>query len=125
MKKSILFILLLSFLYQNTSSIWIITSFYINQDYIAKNVCINRFDAIPVCNGKCFLKEELSADAEKEQQIPNIKNKEVQPLFHETVNYNPVTTYIQTITQIDYPEYTPNFILSKLVFPVFQPPEFV
>lgn len=125
MRKSILFILLLSFLYQSTSSFWIITSFYINQDYIAKNVCINRFDAIPICNGKCFLKEELSADAEKAQQIPNIKNKEVQPLFHENVNYNPVPTYIQTIIKIDYPEYTHNFIRSKLVFPVFQPPEFV
>lgn len=125
MKKSILFILLLSFLYQSTSSIWIITSFYINQDYIAKNICVNRFDAIPVCNGKCFLEKELSTDAEKEQQIPNIKNKEVHPLFLQVVNYKPVTAYIQTFTQIDYPEYTSNFILSKLVFSVFQPPEFV
>lgn len=125
MKKSILFILLLSFLYQSTSSIWIITSFYINQDYIAKNICINRFDAIPVCNGKCFLEKELSADAEKEQQIPNIKNKEVHPLFFQVINYKPVTAYNQAFTQIDYPEYIPNFILSKLVFPVFRPPEFV
>lgn len=125
MKKSILFILLLSFLYQSTSSIWIITSFYINQDYIAKNICINRFDAIPVCNGKCFLEKELSADAEKGQQIPNIKNKEVHPLFFQVINYKPVTAYNQAFTQIDYPEYIPNFILSKLVFPVFRPPEFV
>lgn len=125
MKKSILFILLLSFLYQSTSSIWIITSFYINQDYIAKNICINRFDTIPVCNGKCFLEKELSADAEKEQQIPNIKNKEVHPLFLQVINYKPVTAYIQGFTQIDYPEYTSNFIFSKLVFSVFQPPEFV
>lgn len=125
MKKSVLFILLLSFLYQSTSSIWIITSFYLNQDYIAKNICINRFDAIPVCNGKCFLEKELSADAEKEQKIPNIKIKEVSPLFIQHVNYKSVTTHIQTINQIDYPEYISNFILSKLVFSIFQPPEFV
>ena len=124
MRKSILFILLLSFIYQSTSSIWIITSFYINQDYIAKNICINRFDAIPVCNGKCFLEKKLSTDAEKEQQIPNIKNKEVHPLFLQVVNYKPVTAY-QTFTQVDYPEYTSNFILSKLVFSVFHPPEIV
>lgn len=125
MRKSILFILLLSFLYQSTSSIWIITSFYINQDYIAKNICINRFDTIPVCNGKCFLEKELSVDAEKEQQIPNIKNKEIHPLFIQGVNYKPVITDILTITLIEYPEYTTNFILSKLVFSVFQPPEIV
>ncbi|QHC86199.1 hypothetical protein AS589_16080 [Empedobacter brevis] len=123
MRKSILFILLLSFLYQNTSSIWIITSFYINQDYIAKNICVNRFDLIPVCNGKCYLQKELSADSEKEKQIPNIKVQEVQPLFCQIIYQYTLETL--TVVHLIYPEYSSEFLVSNMISSVFQPPELI
>jgi len=77
MKRALVLVFLLAFLYQSTSSFWIITSFYINQEYIAKNVCVNRFDAIPVCNGKCYLSKELKENQKKELQFPTIKNQEI------------------------------------------------
>ncbi|MEG0915743.1 MAG: hypothetical protein RSF68_01875 [Myroides sp.] len=124
MKKFILLTLLLSFIYQNTSSFWIITSFYINQDFISENICVNRFDKIPVCNGKCFLQKELTADSDKERQIPNIKLQELQPLFYQTAFYQ--NAFVQEyVTSVIYPEYNSEFVTSKLVFSVFQPPELV
>jgi hypothetical protein len=78
MKKSITLFILFLFVFQSTSSLWIIGTFYINQDYIAKNICVNRFDAVPICNGQCFLTKELKASEKKEQKIPNSTYKEVQ-----------------------------------------------
>lgn len=125
MKRFILLTFLLSFIYQNTSSFWIITSFYINQDFISENICVNRFDKIPVCNGKCFLQKELSADSDKEFQIPNIKVQELQPLFYETAFYQETAFVKEFGTTLIYPEYNSEFLISKLVFSVFQPPELV
>ncbi|MCP1994890.1 hypothetical protein [Flavobacterium sp. HSC-61S13] len=122
MKKSIFTILLLSFIYQNTSSFWIITAFYINRDYIAKNVCINRFDTIPVCNGSCYLQQELSADSDKKQELPIIKLKEVQPLFYQSIPYQIAVAKVFIAPRI-YPKYYSKFIISNLVFSLFQPPE--
>lgn len=122
MKKSIFTILLLSFIYQNTSSFWIITAFYINRDYIAKNVCINRFDTIPVCNGTCYLQQELSADSDKKQELPIIKLKEVQPLFYQNITYQTAVVKAFIAPRI-YPKYYSKFIISNLVFSLFQPPE--
>lgn len=82
MKKIVLYFLLLSFVFQSTSNLWIISSFYINQDYIAKNLCINRFEKIPVCYGKCFLTKQLKENDKKEQKIPNVKEKEIQLYFY-------------------------------------------
>lgn len=64
--------------FQNAGSTWIIGDFYINQDYIVKNVCINRFDTIPICNGKCYLEYKLKANDKQEQKYPTVTYKEVQ-----------------------------------------------
>jgi hypothetical protein len=82
MKKIALYFLLMSFVFQSTSNLWIISSFYINQDYIAKNLCINRFDKIPVCYGKCILAKQLNENDKQEQKIPNVKEKEIQLYFY-------------------------------------------
>lgn len=71
------------------------------------------------------MKKEFSVDADKEAQIPNIKNPEVQPLFYQKSSNDPITLCIPSIKKIEYPEYTPDFILSTLAFCVFQPPEVV
>ena len=75
MKKSITLFILMLLVFQNAGSIWIIGDFYINRDYIAKNVCINRFDAVPICNGKCYLESKLTANDKQEQQFPNVTYK--------------------------------------------------
>ncbi len=71
MKKTIVFFLLFIFTLQCTKSLWIITTFHINRDYIAKNICINKFDKIPTCKGQCFLDNQLNKQ-EKENKKNNI-----------------------------------------------------
>lgn len=59
---------LLSFVIQNGSKLYIIVSFAINQDYIAKNLCVNKDVPESCCQGKCHLEKELIADEKKEER---------------------------------------------------------
>lgn len=62
MKKVVVFSLLFLFIVQSTKNLWIITSFHINREYIADNLCVNRFDKIPTCKGQCFLDDQLEKE---------------------------------------------------------------
>lgn len=69
--------LIAAFLLQCTSQLWIIAAFKWNQDYIAANLCINRFDAIPLCKGSCFLEDQLNKDRQQQEKLPDLKTKEL------------------------------------------------
>ncbi len=64
--------------------VWIVADFKINQDYIAKVLCINKDEPIKKCNGKCHLKKQLNkVNTADEKNIPaNRSNKlDFQTLF--------------------------------------------
>jgi len=46
----------------------IVIDFEINQDFIAQVLCIKKDEPMTVCNGKCFLTNQLKNQDEKEQQ---------------------------------------------------------
>jgi hypothetical protein len=52
---------------------WILMSFKINQDYIAKNLCENREKPKMHCNGNCILMKKLK-QAEQNEQKQNEQN---------------------------------------------------
>lgn len=121
MKKLFAYILLSGFVIQSFSQLLVMTSFYINQDYIAENLCVNRFEAIPICKGQCFLVKELKENEKKqEKQFPDLKQKEIQ--FFEPVSmafqFYP-QTYFQKETHLKMES---NFIPSEFNFSVFHPP---
>ncbi len=84
MKRAFAIFFLIAFVFQSTSTLWIMASFYAQRDYISKNLCINRFDAIPVCKGQCYLTKQLQENEKKEQNLPDLKQKEIQ-LFFKTI----------------------------------------
>lgn len=78
MKKVIVLFMLLLILVQSTSQLWITISFFINQDYIARVLCINRDKPESGCNGACQLKKQIEKDKENQEQSNiDIKVKEV------------------------------------------------
>lgn len=121
MKKLFAYLLLTGFVIQSFSQLWVMASFYIDQDYISENLCINRFEAVPICKGQCFLVKELKENEKKqEQQLPDLKQKEIQ-LF------KPVSIAFQFYPEISFQEEVPlssepNFITSEFSFAVFHPP---
>ena len=122
MKKIVLYFLLMSFVFQSTSNLWIISSFYINQDYIAKNLCVNRFDKIPVCYGKCFLAKKLNENDKQEQKIPNVKEKEIQLYFYhqEPVAFNQKST-VENVKAIIFKKDCN--IKNNFLYSIFHPPK--
>jgi hypothetical protein len=68
LKKSLSILIILSILLQSFSKVWIAFSFKINQDYIARELCINRDNPDLHCNGNCVLMQRLKNNEEKEQK---------------------------------------------------------
>jgi len=44
--------------------------YYLNYDYITEVLCINKNEPITVCDGKCFLADQLSAEFADEYNSP-------------------------------------------------------
>ena len=58
---------------------WIWLDFKINQDFIAKTLCINKDKPETKCNGKCHLKKQLKKEEAKEPtQLPSTKREVVE-----------------------------------------------
>lgn len=78
MKRFVAALCLFVIMFQSMSTLCIYTAFYLNQDYISENICINRFDKIPVCKGQCYLSEKLTENQKQEKKFPDLKQKEIQ-----------------------------------------------
>ena len=122
MKKILIHIMLLAFVFQSTCNFWIIISFYANRDYISENICINRFDKIPVCKGQCFLNGKLQENQKQEQKLPDLKGKEIQ-LFCNAIDYAPANLPV-FFQEYPKPAILPDFTLvRKLSTSIFHPPK--
>ncbi|MDD2983888.1 MAG: hypothetical protein PHQ74_10925 [Crocinitomicaceae bacterium] len=123
MKKFVAYILLMGFITQSFSQLWVMTSFYINREYIAENVCINRFEAIPVCKGQCFLDEKLKENENKqEQRLPDLKQYQIQlfqPVDFFSFDFQTNVIY----KEITYGVLDQNFNTSEFTLSIFQPPQ--
>ncbi len=122
MKKFALYIMMALFVLQSTGYSYIVASFYINRDFIADNICINRFDAIPVCRGTCYLTDQLKKESKKEQKVPNLKEKEVLLFVLNPLIYTINGTYANNITRTVY-HFKKQLVTSRFLYSVFHPPE--
>lgn len=123
MKKVIVLFMLLLILVQSTSQLWITISFFINQDYIARVLCINRDKPESGCNGACQLKKQIEKDKES-QEKSNIDAK-----AKEVLVYIPVATpQIQTLFNFEWTEktfgnsYFTSFLPEGHLHSIFHPP---
>ena len=121
MKRCITLFILLLLAFQNSGNIWIIGDFYINQDYIAKNVCINRFDAVPICNGKCYLDNKLKASEKEAQKFPIIIYKEVQLFLQDSIQFSFIV--IRLLFKKKFPELYVGSQNSEFIFSIYHPPK--
>ncbi|MBD3750629.1 MAG: hypothetical protein IE931_14165 [Sphingobacteriales bacterium] len=96
-------------------------SFYAQRDYISKNLCINRFDAIPVCKGQCYLTKELKENEKKEQNLPDIKQKEIQLFFVNNLCF--IFHKIVFEERLNIKIYKENFLSPEYLFSIFHPPQ--
>ncbi|GAB2767447.1 hypothetical protein HNQ93_000030 [Hymenobacter luteus] len=68
MRQAIAILLLFSLSVHCTGQLGIAVSWWLNQDYIARVLCINRDKPQLKCNGKCHLRKQLKVVAEHEKK---------------------------------------------------------
>ena len=91
--------MLLAILVQSSSQLWIETVFYLNRDYIAQELCVNRFDRIPLCKGSCVLEKKLEEDTEK-SKAPQIRQMDVIFFYVARLHLAPPESFsIQSVKQ--------------------------
>lgn len=112
LKKILPIVLFAAILLQSTSRLWVLGSFYMNREYISAELCVNRFDNIPLCKGQCFLTQELTKQEKQEKDLPDLVQKEMQVLCKEFPNLelvdavtekNKPSCHIQVIKTSNYP----------------------
>lgn len=122
MKRCITLFILLLLVFQNSGNIWIIGDFYINQDYIAKNLCINRFDTVPICNGKCYLDNKLKASEKEDKKFPTIIYKEVQLFLQDPIQFSFIM--IRLLFKKKFPVLYIGSQNSEFIFSIYHPPKY-
>ncbi|MHC8947677.1 hypothetical protein [Sphingobacterium hungaricum] len=122
MKNIILYTLSALIICQTFMSTIILTGFYINRGYIAKNQCENRF-ANSSCKGQCVLMKKLREKEEKEQKNAESKIKEVQLFVYQTDIFQQHSISSEIVDSRSVPSeflvktYSNNFLQS-----IFRPP---
>lgn len=120
------YILILCVLSNIFSKVLTISVFYYNQDYIAKNICINRFETIPVCNGSCYLVSQLKKTEPKETESKSTNSfngKIIETLVYSCEEF--IYTFSNTLI-IPIEKGIFKFVdttLSTFLFSIFHPPK--
>jgi hypothetical protein len=101
----------------------ILIHFKINQDYIARALCINRDELINTCNGECYLNKELNKvnENEDEKELPNHKLHDLKiTLFCKNLT---ARLYHEESKPIHHSFYPDHFYISPFLRSIFKPPE--
>ena len=71
--------MIIALMLPNLTKIGILIDFNINRDFIAAVLCINKEKPMTMCNGKCYLSEQLKkAEEQEEQQAPTSKKERLE-----------------------------------------------
>lgn len=109
----------------NLTQIGIFIDFKINQDYIAKILCIERDRPITNCNGKCYLSDKLKkAEDKEEKQSPRRAKDKVEILYcyREVLLDISNTTYFSEKLSLN--KYENNIYSCSFITDIFHPPQF-
>lgn len=85
MKRIAAILLLLLFCSPFIFKIFVVTHWFANKQYIVKNLCIQKDEAINTCQGSCHLKAELAKLEEAKENQEGSKTYKVQEDYKEFV----------------------------------------
>lgn len=123
LKNLLALILALLVLVQPFREIWIYVYFKINQDYIAKTLCVKREIKNNTCQGNCQLMKKL-AKTEKEENpsIPQVRERAEVQIFCSNQPQAEANTRLNSASSLLFKE-PDNSYLSRYVPCIFHPPQ--
>ncbi|MDB5012069.1 MAG: hypothetical protein JWQ25_271 [Daejeonella sp.] len=112
-------LLILSVCSSNFTRFMVVTSFKLNQKYIAVALCSNKNKPQMHCNGKCYLAKKLKQADEKEKSTEQVQKKHYQEALTITAfRLTPPLSSFTNLRSIDS-----DFMLSTFQSSIFQPPQ--
>lgn len=112
---------LLLWLCQLSGRYFIMFEFYLNQAYIAKNLCINRSNPQMHCNGHCQMKKKLREEDKQNQENPEHRAENKSEPFVPCIDIAAIQPACVTVVNSFH---TPQTIGSPvdLSYTIFHPP---
>lgn len=111
-KRSLAIVLGLLVLLQTVHMGSVILGYELNKDFISNTLCINREKPEMLCNGKCYLMQELEKSTDSESDPANIQDIQPPVLQCEEVglmvpsataeHYAPITGFVSTRYAFDW-----------------------
>jgi len=110
---------------QPFSKIWIVVSFKINLESIAKTLCVKKEVENNTCQGKCHLKKQLDkADEEEKKQAPTNTKEKVEVLYCHTQTPFHFKMRNAFFEKHCLGKYKPDFYSTSFITDIFRPPKF-
>ncbi len=120
MQKLLLYLLIPVMLIQSNMTLLITTSFYYNQNYIEKYLCLQRNMENNSCHGQCYLSKKLKQQQEKEQASFKVHFHESFVKSVDTFEFsNPVTL---EVVNTEFNLYSSNLNPKDIKGTLFHPP---
>lgn len=109
---------------QPLSKIWIVVSFKINQDTIAKTLCVKKEIKGNTCQGKCYLKKQLDkTDEEEQKKVPTAQKVKYEVLYCHFAKPYDFLKHIDIYLSKLNSAYNNSFYTSSFITDIFHPPK--
>jgi len=103
---------------------WVFVSFKINQDNIAKTLCVKKEIKNNTCQGKCHLKKQLDkADEEEQKQAPTTQKEKYEVFYCYSAKQFDFLKYVDTYLSKLNAGYENSFHASSFITDIFRPPK--
>lgn len=124
MKHLIAIFLAFAIFLQPFSKVFIYVSFKINQDTIAKTICVKKEIKNNTCQGKCHLKKELkNADQKEQKQTQNTQKEKFEILYVNSIrNFSFVEKFGIYRSKLNDCSLD-NLYRFSFLYSIFQPPQ--
>jgi len=120
-RRILSFALLFAYVSAVLSALSPLVYYFANQDYIAQNLCENDTPINQECQGMCYLNNQLSEAAEKENHEMSVELEK----FPELLNKRSFCVKSQSYHTTESFSNLSNLYVSEWIHDVFHPPTFV
>ena len=108
MKQLLHITIIILLLIQPISKLWIIVSYQLNKEYIARELCVNRDKPAKCCEGKCYLNTQLAHAEEQEEKSPTSQRSiETLPFW---VFCSPIPLFERVVSTVSPAVYIENLL---------------
>jgi len=111
-------------LLQSLSKVWIVFSFTIHQEEIARTLCVKKEVEENTCQGNCHLKKQIDqAEEQEEGQTPKLPKENLEVAYYHLLQPLQFLSHSQAQSKHIYAREQAQFNPSEFLSEIFHPPQ--